>query len=177
MNELIQPGDFACVKIISTPGRLITVGEWLDGSGSAASAYDHAFIYVGMGDEKSPRGYVIGAQPSGARLDPMAAYDHRGDALWSSGKIPLTQEQRDKIVASALACKGVGYSYADYLAIAAHRFHVPAPGLREYIASSRHMICSQLVDYCYQQAGVQLFTDNRWDGFVTPADLAGRIGA
>jgi hypothetical protein len=33
------------------------------------------------------------------------------------------------------------------------------------------MICSQLVDQCYQDAGVHLFADGRWPGDVTPADL------
>jgi hypothetical protein len=39
------------------------------------------------------------------------------------------------------------------------------------------MICSQLVDFCYAKAGVRLFADNRWEGYVTPADLAGLLHA
>ena len=37
------------------------------------------------------------------------------------------------------------------------------------------MICSQLVDYCYLMAGVHLFNDGRWPGYVTPEDLANVI--
>jgi hypothetical protein len=33
------------------------------------------------------------------------------------------------------------------------------------------MICSQLVDYCYRQNGVELFHDGRWPGYVTPGCL------
>ena len=72
---------------------------------------------------------------------------------------------------------GVPYSFADYAALAAHRLHIPAPGLREFIGSSKSMICSQLVDQCYVDAGVHLFRDSRWPGFVTPAALAGLIRA
>jgi hypothetical protein len=43
--------------------------------------------------------------------------------------------------------------------------------LKSYVANSRHMICSQLVDQVYFAAGVHLFDDGRIDGDVTPADL------
>jgi len=40
------------------------------------------------------------------------------------------------------------------------------------------MICSQLVAWCYEQAGIQLFSDERrWEGYVTPADLAELVSA
>jgi hypothetical protein len=95
--------------------------------------------------------------------------------LWSTGHIELTEPQRAAIVKKALACKGIPYSAIDYVALAMHRLHLPAPGLREYIESSEHLICSQLVDMCYRLAGVHLFSDNRWPGYVTPADLANLI--
>jgi hypothetical protein len=66
---------------------------------------------------------------------------------------------------------GVGYSFADYAAIEAHSLHLPLPGVRHRIETSGHMICSQLVDKCAQDAGVQLFDDKRWNGFVKPSDL------
>ena len=34
------------------------------------------------------------------------------------------------------------------------------------------MICSQLVDQCYLEAGIHLYDDGRDPGDVTPADLA-----
>src|SRR5258708_29450415 len=78
--------------------------------------------------------------------------------------------QRTAICLAARSNIGVGYSWADYMAIAAHRLHIPSPGLRDFIADSTHQICSQLIDTCYADAGVHLFADGRWPGYVTPAD-------
>jgi hypothetical protein len=167
-----QPGDYACRNMGGTPGKLISVGEWLDGSGF--SIYDHAEVYVGMPNKNGPYGYTMGAYPGGARLVPLQLeqLNDGNGFLWSTGKTEMTGEQRSLIVATAMTCEGVGYSAADYFAIAAHRLHVPVPGLREYIGDTGHMICSQMVDFCYMRAGVHLFTDGRWPGYVTPADLA-----
>jgi uncharacterized protein YycO len=156
-----QPGDFAVIPISGPVGTLISIGEFLNGSGFGD--YDHAEIYVGNNQ-------TMGAYPGGARLVDLPA-DQSG-WLWSTGHITLTGEERTWIVSQAVACKGVPYSSLDYFALAAHRFHIPAPQLKDYISDTKHMICSQLVDYCYMQAGVHLFTDNRWPGYVTPADLA-----
>jgi hypothetical protein len=59
----------------------------------------------------------------------------------------------------------------DYLALVAHRLHIPAPGLRQFIADTGHMICSQLVDEVYRRAGLIMFGDGRWPGYVTPGGL------
>ncbi|MEV4614980.1 hypothetical protein AB0K43_20635 [Kitasatospora sp. NPDC049258] len=147
-------------------GRLIRIGQWLNGDGFAD--FEHAFVLV---DDD----HLVEAQPGGAELLPLSAYrDH--PQLWSTGIIPLTGEQRGAIVAAARGYLGVPYSFADYAALAAHRFHLPVgPLIKGYVASTRHMICSQLVDQCYQDAGVRLFADGRWSGYVTPADLANRL--
>jgi hypothetical protein len=162
----VQPGDFACVHVKGDVGTLISVGEYLNGDGF--SYYDHALIYLG-------EGHVIGAQPGGARIDPIGldqlSLTNR-NYLWSTGKIPLTDSQRRLIVAGAVKCKGVPYSPADYFALAAHRLHIPAPNLEDFIADNGHMICSQLVDWVYMNAGVHLFADGRWPGYVTPQALA-----
>ncbi|MFB7949474.1 hypothetical protein ACFC6L_31700 [Kitasatospora phosalacinea] len=157
------PGDFAVVRMGGRTGRLIRIGQFLNGDGFAD--YEHAFVHVGDGE-------LVEAQPGGAVLRPLSSYDDR-PALWSTGRIPLTDEQRSAITAAARAYVGTPYSFADYLALAAVRLHLPiGPPLRHYVASTEHMICSQLVDQCYQDAGVHLFADHRWPGYVTPADLA-----
>ncbi|MFD0528968.1 hypothetical protein ACFQ1I_21760 [Kitasatospora arboriphila] len=85
----------------------------------------------------------------------------------------MTDGQRAAVVAAARGYIGVPYSAADYFALGAHRLRLPVgPLIKGYVASSRHMICSQLVDQCYLDAGVHLFSDGRWPGYVTPADLA-----
>jgi hypothetical protein len=147
-------------------GKLISIGEWLNGDGFGT--YDHAEIYVGMPDEQGPLGYTMGAYSNGAGLVPVP--EKQDGWLWSTGHLTVTDEQRAQICTYALQCKGIEYGWLDYFALAAHRLHLPAPGLRDFIGNS--LICSQLVDLCYCKAGVHLFQDNRWPGYVTPADLA-----
>lgn len=165
---MTQIGDFAVIPVAGSVGRLISLGEWLNGS--AFGHYDHAEVYVGMADANAPLGYTMGAYPGGAALVPVS--QNQIGWLWSTGHIALTEVQRAAIVDNALACKGIPYSALDYFALAAHRLHIPSPGLRDYIQDTRHLICSQLVDLCYCNAGVHLFSDGRWPGYVTPADLA-----
>jgi cell wall-associated NlpC family hydrolase len=159
-----QPGDFAVIPIPGAAGKLISIGEWLNGDGFGD--YDHAEIYVGNNQ-------TIGAYPGGAAL--LGLPEIQSGWLWSTGHITLTDAERAGIVSQAMACRGVPYSSLDYFALAAHRLHIPAPLLKNYVASTKHMICSQLVDYCFMQAGVHLFTDGRWPGYVTPANLAAVI--
>jgi uncharacterized protein YycO len=158
------PGDFAVISISGPVGTLISIGEFLNGSGFGD--YDHAEIFVGDG-------MTMGAYPGGARLVPLPA-DQSG-FLWSTGYVTFSDAERTAIVSYARQCEGIPYSALDYFALAAHRLHIPAPQLKEYISSTKHMICSQLVDYCYMEAGVHLFNDGRWPGYVTPADLAAVI--
>lgn len=160
------PGDFAVTTVRGQVGALISLGEWLNGS--RFGHWDHAFVYVGDGQ-------LVEAEPGGARVAGLDEYAGRPVA-WSTGHINLTEEMRASVVAAARARIGTPYSAMDYLAIAAHRFHLPVPWLRKYVASSKHLICSALVDKVYQDAGVQLFRDGRWNGYVTPADLAELIG-
>lgn len=164
-----QPGDFACVPISGDTGKLIGVAEHM--CGDKFSQYQHAFVYLGDGK-------IVEAEPGGARVialprpyEPWA----RG-VLWSTGKFPaVTPEIGQAIATAAQRLDGTPYSFLDYAALAAHHAHVPAPGLARFIGSEHHMICSQLVDYAYHEAGVRLFSDGRWPGYVMPADLAALI--
>lgn len=159
-----QPGDFAVVTAGGLGGPLINWAERLNGAAPQYAAYQHAFIYIG-----DRHAEIVQAEPAGAAIAHLTPH---GKTLWSTGKIPLTEAQRHVICQKAFGYVGTPYSFLDYVAIALHHWHVPAPGLKAYVASTRHMICSQLVDQCYQDAGVHLFQDGRWPGFVTPADLA-----
>jgi hypothetical protein len=161
-----QPGDFCCVPIGGPGGKLIGLGERL--CGSAFSQYQHAFVYLGGMS-------VVEAMPHGARTRTLVTVDIPG-GLWSSGSVLLGPSERQRVCAAALGYVGVGYSWLDYAAIAAHALRLPVPGLRGYIGSTHHLICSMLVDQCYADAGVHLFDDGRWPGWVTPADLAELIG-
>ena len=155
-----EPGDIGLTRISGVTGRLIELGQWLNGDGF--SDFEHAFLVL-------PEQRLLEAEPGGARVRPLAEY--QGIEVLYVCPPGLTAEQREAICARAPAYTGVPYSFLDYLAIAAHRFHLPVPGLRGYVASSRHEICSQLVDRIYLDAGVHLFDDNRWPRYVTPMAL------
>jgi cell wall-associated NlpC family hydrolase len=146
-------------------GWLISLGEWLLGDGF--TRFDHAFIVL-------DGGRLIEAQPGGARIVPLSTYADRKVVFVAPAG--LTDGQRVLICAQAEAMVGTPYSFLDYAAIALHRFHIPAPGLRRFVSSTRHEICSALCDEVYRRAGVQLFADGRWPGFCTPADLWNLLG-
>lgn len=163
-----RPGDIMLTTITGPVGGLIAAGEWLNGNGFGI--YQHAAIVLnayptldGWG------GTVLEAQPGGARQTPIARYHGRHTVYVSP--VGLSDMQRRSITTAAVSYEDVPYSFLDYGAIAAHRLHLPWPGLRRYVASTRHMICSQLCTRAYKDAGIELFRDGRWEGYCTPMDL------
>ncbi len=163
MTEYL-PGDFVIVPMHGMAGKLIKFGEWLDGDGF--KNYEHAEILVNPTQ-------TMGAYPGGAGLRSLPATTWQNGWLWSTGVIHPSLAQRKIIIDTAMSLRGTPYSPADYFALVAHRLHLPGGSLlKDYVGSSKHLICSQLVDYCYMKAGVHLFNDGRWPGYVTPEDLA-----
>ncbi len=168
------PGAFAVVGSDSLVGQSIA---WMQHLSGAIDPDSTGWVHVitGLRD-----GMIGEAEPGGYRVVPFH-YDP-SMVWWSMGRLPHddpTQTQAGTVVAQAhrMAQLKVGYSELDYLAIAAHQWHLPAPGLRGYIKASGHLICSQALDMQYQLARYALFDDNRWNGYVRPCDLAGLIGA
>jgi uncharacterized protein YycO len=160
-----KPGDIGLTTIDGWVGVLIRLGQLLNGDGF--STFEHAFIV--LEDEM-----LIEAMPGGAQIVPLSEYDDT-DVLYVT--VPgLTDDDRKRICDAARSFEGVEYSFVDYAAIAAHRLHLPYPGLRAFVESTDHQICSQLVDNAYRLAGVKLFSDNRWAGYVTPGSLYQRLG-
>lgn len=153
-----QPGDFGLTQISGQVGKLIRFGQWLNGDGF--HDYEHAFIYIG------PEGQIVEAEPGGARIGDYHGY---ANVVWSTGYIDFDGATRDKIVAAAISYIGTPYSFADYFALAALRLNVPHILLDKYVKSSKHMICSQLVAKCDDDAGAPLF--DCFTGDVTPGDL------
>jgi hypothetical protein len=169
-----RPGDFTCIPVSWPVGLGITVGQWLDGD--RFNFYDHAEIYVGRADTACPYGYTVSTYPDGPGKRPLPCDPAKlPGSLWSSGLIDLTGTQRVDIVEWALAHQDTGYSFADYGALVLHRLGMKDPGLRRYIAATRKMICSQYVDAAYRLNDVNLFSDGRWEGYVTPGDLSGLL--
>jgi hypothetical protein len=158
------------VPVCGPVGFGISVGQFLDGD--RWSDYRHAEVYVGKADAAGPFGYTVSAYPDGKgkRALPCPAAQLPG-SIWSSGLIDLTGTQRTGIVAWAMEHQDVSYSFADYGALALHRLGMNDPGLQRYIKSTRKMICGYYTDRAYSVNEVHLF-DGRWEGFVTPGDLA-----
>jgi hypothetical protein len=163
-----QLGDYGCCPIGGPTGPLVSFLEWLNGDGF--TRWDHAFVVTSVHPLR-----VVEAEPGGAREVAVPG----APVVWSTGRLglELTTAQREEIAAVALgfALSKTPYSWADYLALALRRLHIPFPGLRSYIASTHHEICSALVAACYDAAGIHLFP-GEWDGYVTPAMLAERAG-
>ena len=160
-----QPGDFAVVSAGGPAGLAVRWAERLILEAGPYAAYQHAFIYLG-------EGVIIQAEPKGATYGQLTAH---ASTLWSTGKFALDDVQRDAICDAARGYVGTPYSALDYVAIALHHWRIPVPGLKTFIKATGHMICSQLCDRVYQDAGVQIFNDHRWNGYVTPAALAKRL--
>lgn len=156
-----QPGDIGLSRMPGVAGWFVSLGQWLIGD---ASRYTHAFIVV-------DGGRVVQAMPGGARYGSLQHYLD-GGAVFSSGKINPTDEQRAFIVQEAKALIGTPYSFLDYAAIGLHRIGIRPRLIERYVSSNAHMICSQLVDYVYCKAGIHLFFDARLSQNVTPGDIA-----
>lgn len=188
-----QAGDFAVVNTGSSASRPIEAAQWLYDAVTRKrhggwEKWDHAVLCVGVNVTASgaPNVTIVEAEPAGARL---AAWHYEDRPhQWSTGIItpvggghlvPSQSVTRDEIAwnAGRLVSGGTGYGWLDYLALVQHALRIPAPGLKDFIAGTRTMICSQLVDWCYKQSGVQLFNDGRWPGYVTPSDLGALLAA
>ncbi len=155
-----RPGDFAVVDTGTRASPLIRLGQGLSRGGFLM--FDHAVIC-----SRVQRGtvYIVEAMPGGAAENVWHYDDH--DHLWSTGIVKTST----KAGRAALAYVGKPYSWVDHAALAAHAWHLWAPGLLHHIRSTKHLIGSQLVDRAEQDAGVHLFSDRRRRGYVRPSDL------
>jgi hypothetical protein len=164
-------GSVGLTTIHGDVGWLIRLGQWLARvtwkfwtwrTLWKTAQNEHAVIYIGGGK-------IIEAEsgPAGARLADLSEYDDR-PVLW----LHCPDQYGPAVAHSARLLQGTRYSAADYFALAAHRFHLPVPGLRAFIEASGHAMCSQLADMAAQLGGWQIFGDGRWRGYVMPFDLA-----
>lgn len=154
-NDLFRtPGEFGVVhgRAWYSTGIELVTGSWAS----------HAVLYVGNGQ-------IVEAESSGAVLSPADKYID--NILWS-GKI-FTQTKGEEIAAEGRKLLGTPYSYLGCAAIGLSKIthqHIPK-WAQDKLADQGDLFCSQLVDVAYQNAGVQLFDDGRWNGSVTPGDL------
>ncbi|WNI28631.1 hypothetical protein [Streptomyces sp. ITFR-6] len=159
MTEIPQVGDFGLTKITGITGKAIAVGQALIGD---AAPVQHALVYVG-------NGMIVQAMPSGAEL--IRLEDASPVVEWSTGHFELDDQTRFNIAMEARSLVGTPYSYLDYVSLGLAHFHVRPRLVRNFVASTGHLICSQLVDEVHLRADVHLFDDGRLPGDVTPGDL------
>jgi hypothetical protein len=159
-----QPGMIGLTSIGGDVGKGIRIGQWLNGNGF--SVYEHAFICLGDGK-------ILEAEPGGSRVADITEYP-ADTVYWCENiyhKVLATECSVRFVTAAASRYTGIPYSFLDYLAIAAHRLHIPAPGLRSYIASTKHEICSALCDEFYRRVFGVVLVPGEWQGYVTPGGL------
>lgn len=164
---IYQPhaGDIFLVPMPGIGGQLIRLGQLAAGDGW--TKYQHAGVVAHPGtrtDYTDVR--TIEAYPGGAKLLRLGRFDP-DEIVW----LRCPPEYRVDVANAAISFRGVGYSFMEYPALGLHRFHVPAPHLKSFIASRGSMICSQLADASAASGGWHIFDDGRWPGFVTPNDL------
>lgn len=157
MNSEPGLGYIGLTAISGGVGRAIRFGQWMNGDGW--SDYQHAFVHVGNGK-------IVEAEPGGAIESYVSRYAEE-TVRW----LRCPEVLGPGVADAARSLLGTPYSFLDYGAIALHRLHVPAPHLKAYVQSSRHLICSQLCDEAAMLGGWHLFRDRRWPGFVTPGSL------
>lgn len=173
----LQPADWAVAQIHQPAGTMIRLMQMtMPGCAPRWAKWVHAFYCVSIDPIM-----IVEATPQGTKH--VRFHYNPADVFWSTGIISKTPAGRAASVAKALEfCaandgQGVGYSFLDYAAQATHAWHIPVPGLKDYIASTGHEICSEDVDQFDLSGGTHLFTDDRWAGYVAPWMLAQRIGA
>lgn len=173
----LLPADWAVVQIHQPAGTMIKLMQLtMPGCAPRWAKWVHAITCVSIDPIM-----IVEATPQGTKHVPF--HYNPADVFWSTGIITKDITARDTSVSAAMAAteandgQGIQYSFADYGAQFLHAWHIPAPGLQDYIADTGHMICSEDVDQFEKDGGTHLFTDDRWAGYVAPWMLAKRIGA
>ena len=152
-----QPGDYG---VTATNSWVSAAIRWC-----CKSKVNHAFVVLDGGN-------IIEAQPNGARVRTVDEYP---DAIYS--RAPLTDKQRASIVAYAKAEIGCRYNFLDIAAqllVRVFGWHAPKFVLNR-LADPERLQCAQLVDWVYEESGIQLFPDGRPEGLVAPSDLLNLI--
>lgn len=175
-----QPASFFLLDARGWTEWAIAVGELFAGKPSR-------YIHAGM--ITAADGSIVEAEPGGARKANIAEY---GDQAVRICDGPVQRELRTytanggrfvgsyetalraRVVVKTLDLVDRPYSFLDYVALAALHLHLPSQAIRDRVASSGHLICSQLVDLAYAEADIHLYggANARRPGDVMPADLS-----
>lgn len=94
-------------------------------------------------------------------------------------RLPVDEDTRQAIAAAALKLLGTPYGKLDIIYLALLTSGIHFKWLREKVARTDHLICSQLADQACLDAGLHLFTDGRFPQQVSPGaigELAAKHG-
>jgi hypothetical protein len=140
----MRPGDYFVVRTKGPAAWLIRL--------VTRSPYNHAGIIVMVGPGWTQ---IVEAARKGALWSRLGDYD--GDDIRISS-LPLTDYQRSTISTEADRCvlHNVPYGWADLLWLGLLQWPLlrRLGFLRRWVSKTDDLVCSQLVAYCYQQAGI-----------------------
>jgi uncharacterized protein YycO len=175
----LRPGDIGFGPISGFEGMLIK-GALTIADGKAP--YQHVYMITEAAQRIDIDLHWVG--PFAVEAMPGGAIRSNIRNRWSREYCyvrPNYTDDSQAALSAATAIKLVGtpYSYLDYIALAGRHFFQFKPESRtwfdDYITSTKHMICSQLVDYCLTQAGWHVFNDGRLSQDVTPSALYNKL--
>jgi hypothetical protein len=149
----LKPGDVALFRPANAIGNAIAVFD--------QARYCHVRLIID-GD-----GTTIEADFKGA----IKGHVQDGDVIVS---VPLTDEQRARILNAATPLLGTPYGFADIAALALAKLGLKLPFLTKRLARPDRLFCSQLVDIVWQAVDFTAFADGRLPQDVTPGDIADR---
>lgn len=172
----LRPGDigFALHVRPKSADLLILAGQLALGQPGYPH---HVFVVTEAQDTK---GHIVPFHgPMAVEAMPNGAREVDIDGRWGADYVYLRPAYTEKfggtfgidVAQAAQRYIDVPYSFADYAAIAGLHFGIRNGLVRQYVKSSRHMICSQLADQALCDAGFHVFNDNRLSQDVTPAAL------
>jgi len=162
----LKVGDVGLTKVRGAVGKLIRVMQWLNGSSWHDSEFEHSFLLTDV--NAIGRMWGFEAQPGGAHFFDVKEKYGNEEIVWIRPTNLSAQQQLD-LVKQADILKGTPYSFLEYGALLTHRLHLPLPGVKKYVNSTRHLICSQIIAELYRRISIELF-GGEWPGYVTPAN-------
>lgn len=163
-------GSLGCVSIAGDVGWLIRIAQFLNKVNWKPWTWrklwklarsEHVVIYVGNGD-------IVEAEPGGARLAPLSEYDGH-PIIW----LQCPPEHGEAVAAAAMALIETPYGWADYLAFAARRLHLPL--FKRVALSTGSMVCSTLGVVAARRGGWGLMLPTP-AGYIDPEDIAAFAG-
>lgn len=171
MNNL-QPGSFGLTTSAGNIGRFIKLGQIILRDNSR---FGHAFFVLDNNE-------ILQAVKGGAKIRSLYYYLNRAyDDPYSVAffdpvsYLNLSPEdeikKRQQLVSIARDLVGTPYNYLDYLALALSHFNIKTKWVKQRLARNDVQICSQEIDFIYQEGGMNLFNDHRLPGEVTPGSL------